>query len=330
MSHVKERAEATIVEKIGSQGPDEAEDLGVDQKLSNLIEQDVSLEDPLVALALTGSDFVDFAFWTRDSKLMERAAALVRGDITYDKVIRDGWWSRAWTWLNNFDFESEHTSAPDQRLPIAEIHSPNIEGCAASFAKTQSGAITVAIKAFGIGYQRIKRIGIKRSYEVEAQCGLLTTGVQIVVRALRNKFTGDLRALVRLINIDGTIVGQPLPPNLYHPCGPDYASAKARVTSITHAKGQMMGENYASLPMRNEIRKAKATEKMELETGTVYNADLDLPIVWSGGAPISNLSLKFESTITRTIQLEWNLIGGHDYLRYRGVRDDMRMFWAWD
>ena len=97
----------------------EIEHHGVLQTLRELADDDVPLDDPLVATVLSHSDFVNFAFWSEEEPFIESATEVVRGQQTYDKTIRDGFWNRAWTWLGDFDVESEHSSTPGQRLPDA-------------------------------------------------------------------------------------------------------------------------------------------------------------------------------------------------------------------
>jgi hypothetical protein len=36
------------------------------------------------------------------------------------------------------------------------------------------------------------------------------------------------------------------------------------------------------------------------------------------------------STVARTIKMRWKLVSGRDYMGFRAVPGDMRMFWAWD
>jgi len=74
---------------------------------------------------------------------------------------------------------------------------------------------------------------------------------------------------------------------------------------------------------------------MELETGTVYSASLELPASWFSqpgavSTPESKLAISIESRVARTVEMGWKLVSGHDYLRFRGVRGDMRMFWVWE
>jgi hypothetical protein len=308
----------------------ETEDLGIFDKLSGLVADNIALDDPLVGLVLTASDLVNFALWANEPSMMQTALEVIRTEAIYDKVIRDGFWNRVSAWLDNFDVDSEHTSAPDQRLPIAEIHSPHVDGCTASFATTRSGSFSVSITAFGLGYQRVKNVKVTNSYEVAGQCGMLTTGVDFVIRELVDKSDGRRRALVRLISIDGSLIAEPFKSHVQHPCGVGYENTLDRVAALAHVTGQKMGADFSPLPMRQSPQ-GSSTHEMELETGVVYSAAIDIPILWSSGSgPLKSISLKIESTVTRSIKMAWKVVSGHDYLRYRGARGDMRMFWAWD
>ena len=89
---------------------------GILQKLQELEEYSMPLDDPLVGMVLSASEFVNFAFWSDESNFSEAAVSLIRGEKTYDRIIKDGWWNRAWTWLQDFDQEFEETSAPGKRI----------------------------------------------------------------------------------------------------------------------------------------------------------------------------------------------------------------------
>jgi hypothetical protein len=204
---------------------------GILEKLRELIDREVPLDDLLVGMVLSESEFVGFAFWADEPDLVDTAKTFLRGQQPYDKVIKDGWWKRAWAWLQDFDVESEEKSAAGKRIPIAEIHSPHVPGCVGTFATTRSGALDVSIKAFGLGYQRIKRVDIQDTYEVPSTCRALTTGVKFVVHVWRHRFNGKRRALVQMIDIDGSVIDEPLPRSYSHLCGQDYQTGAAHVHS---------------------------------------------------------------------------------------------------
>jgi hypothetical protein len=96
-----------------------------------------------------------------------------------------------------------------------------------------------------------------------------------------------------------------------------------------------MGTDYSDMPMRSSAPGAVKTHKMMLEQGSVYSASLELPISWFSksaqeSAPITQLSIGIESRVSKVVEMTWKLVSGHDYVRFRGVRGDMRMYWLWD
>jgi hypothetical protein len=286
-------------------------------------------------MVLSGSEFINFAFWSGESNFSEQAASLIRGEQPYERIIRDGWWNRISTWLQDFDVEFERSSPPGKRIPIAEIHSPHVDGCVATFGTTQSSGLDVSIKAFGLGYQRIKRVDIQESYEVPGDCRALTTGAKFVIHVWKHRSSGKRRALIHMIDIDGSVVDEPLLHPHQHPCSNDYQSGAKRVHTTAQLRHQKMNTDYSDVPMRSSVPGAVKTQKMALEEGTVYSASFDLPINWFSrqgreSTEITQLSIGIEARVVKTIEMSWKLVAGHDYIRFRNVRDDMRMFWLWD
>jgi hypothetical protein len=227
--------------------------------------------------------------------------------------------------------EFEDKSAPGKRIPIAEIHSPHINGCVGTFATTRSAGLDVSIKAFGVGYQRVKRVNIDESYEVPSACRALTTGVEFVVHVWRHRSNGKVRALIHMIAIDGSVIDEPLLHSYQHPCSDDYQIGAERVYTVAELQHQQMGTDYSDVPMRSSVLGSVNTHKMTLEQGTIYSASLEIPISWFSQAaqksiPITQLSISIESRVTKTIEMSWKLVAGHNYIRFRNVRDDMRMF----
>jgi hypothetical protein len=307
---------------------EEMEDLGVLHKLQELAEMGVSLDEPLLAFAIPESDAVEFAFWAADPDLTKTAHDLIRGEITYDKAIRDGWLNRFRSWFEGFVFEGKQVSPPHQRLPIGEMHSPHVEGCSVTFAQTSSGSMGVSVKAVGLGYRRVKKVTLEDEYTEKKQCAQLTIGVEFIIHVYQSKFTGERRAHIHEIVMDSVVSGRPLPPHLEHPCGPGYERTYNLVRKLSPVIGHKLGTDYSDMPMRADSEKKRG---LSLEVGTTYKAALILPLVWPTAPDLATkLSLKIESTVTKTVKMQWTLAGGHDYLSYRRVPGDMRYFWAWD
>jgi hypothetical protein len=311
----------------------EIEHFGIPQTLRQLIEARVALDDPLVALVLPPGDLVSFAFWSEEPAFMESATALLRGHANYDKIIKDGFWNRVITWIDDFNKESEFPSTPGQRLAIAEIHAPHVTGCGGTFATTKSGALDVSIKAFGLGYQKIKRVTVSNSFEQPNACGSLTTGVQFVVHVWKHRWNDKRRALVQVISIDGTLAGEQL--TGAHRCGGTYKKVALQTHSIARLRGWKVGEDFSDVPMHNAAEGAVTTHKMTLEKGSVYTASLELPVTWFAqpgvdASKLPKLAVSIESRVAKTVEMSWKLVSGHDYMRFRAEAGDMRMFWVWD
>ena len=313
----------------------EIEHHGVLQTLRELVEKEVPLDEPLVSMLLSEPDLVSFAYWANEPDFVDSAGALLRGEQTYDKIIRDGFWRRVWTWFDDFDRESEHMSALGLRLAIAEIHVPHIPNCVGTFATTRTGAFDVSIKAFGLGYQKVKRVEVKDSYELPGACGALTTGVQFVVHVWKHKYTEKRRALIHMISIDGKLVDKPLDPSAPHLCGERYRQDAAKILSTAQMRGDKFGEDYSDLPMHDSGVGAVSAHQDVLEKGLIYSADLQLPITWFSqlgqyALPISNLVISIESRVARGIEMGWKIVSGHDYMFFKGVPNDGRTFWVWE
>jgi hypothetical protein len=220
-------------------------------------------------------------------------------------------------------------------LRVAEIHAPHVNGCVGTFATTRTGALDISIKAFGLGYQKIKRIQVTNSYEQPNACGALTTGVQFVVHVWKHKFSDMRRALVQFVAIDGALAGEPLSASEPHRCGSTYKNQATRAHSIAQIRCWKVGQDYSDVPMHAAADGATTTHKMELERGSVYSASLDLPLSWfarAGQNPpaVPKLAIGVETRVARTVEMSWKLVSGHDYMRFRAVPGDMRMFWVWN
>ena len=312
----------------------DVEYVGVPGVLEELKKLKIPLDDPLVGLFLSEPEFISFAFWADEADFVELAHKVIRGEQTYDNIIRDGVWNRVSTWLDGFDRESVLQPLGQQRIPIAEIHSPHIKGCDGTFATTRAGVLDVSIKAFGLGYGRAERITVSQSYVVPQECRALTTGVDFEVHVWKQKSSNKRRALVRVLDIDGSVVDEPLDPTAVHQCVNDYQTTLTRVEALARQRGQKMGRDYSDFPMHKAAIGAVNTQKFMLEKGSVYSASLGLssalfPKLSNLGLPAFNLGICIESRVSRTVEISWKLVGGHDYVRFRKERDDMRIFWAW-
>ena len=127
----------------------------------------------------------------------------------------------------------------------------------------------------------------------------------------------------------------PLGPSDSHPCGTSYRQVVARVHAIGRIRGHEAGLDYKDVSMRRSTAGAVSTHKMEVEKGCLYSASLEVPISWMSRTghetpPISKLGISIESRVARTVEMSWKLVSGHDYMRFRAVRSDMRMFWVWE
>lgn len=316
----------------------ELEHHGILQALRDAEVMGIPLDDPIMTMLLPHSDLVNFAFWSEEDSFLASAAALLRGRQSYDKIVRDGFWSRAWTWLNDFDVESEQKSTPGRRLAIAEIHAPHVNGCIGTFAVGSQGALDVSIKAFGLGYQRVKRLTVGNSYEEPHGCASLTVGVEFLVYIWKHRFSDKRRALIKMIGIDETMSGARLDESVPHRCSATYREVAPRLGSIAQNRGLKLGADYSDVPMREADRGASTTQNLILEEGCLYSATLELLPSWFSKvgekatklATISKLAISIESRVARTVEISWKLVGGHNYMRFRGVRGDMRMFWVWE
>lgn len=306
---------------------------GIHKVLDGLVKMHVPLADPLVCMLLSQADLVNFAFWSDDSELIEIAKGVIHGNQSYQEVVLNGFWNRVWTWINDYDVEAEHQLPGDWRLKIAEIHTPHVSGCIGTFATSQSGSLDVSISGFGLGYKRVSRIAISQSYELPEACCALTTGIKVTVHVWKNKHSDKRRLLIDMIKLDGTLVGEDLGPEEWHPCGKKYDEVFSSAMNVAKLKGATDDVSYTSIPMRNSPFSTN-TRKLSLEEGVVYSAAVQLPFqlfaaTGQSTPAASGLGISIESKIVNSVEMSWKLVSGHDYLSYRAIPGDMRMFWAW-
>ena len=300
----------------------------VTEILSQLREAGVDLTDPLVALALPREAFIEFAFWTRQPEFEGAAAGLLRGDKGYVEVLRDGLWNRITTWLDDFDVVGTERSVEGTRVAVGEIHIPHIDGCIGTFATTRSGALDVSIKVAGLRGGRSKKITLGSEIPVPAVCRAMTTGIGYEVTVKRHRFNGSLIALCKILWIDGTLIDEDLDPQAPHPCADNYPAAKAKIPSIAKAAKLTEGTDYADHPLAASVSEFP-TYKLTLDLGTLYSASLSTPAMTVQSLPVPQIELAVESAVTRTVEMTWKLVKGHNYMRFRSERQDMRIFWAW-
>lgn len=287
----------------------------------------VPLDDPIVAMALTVDDFTGLAFWSEDADFVRTANDILIGRRGYVEIIRDGIWNRVGAWWKGFETVAKERSVGGARISIAEMHIPRVRGCAGKFATTQKGTLDVSIKVLGFGGGRSKRLSIGSELTLH-ECRQLTTGAEYEITVLRRPNDDKILALCKILSLDGIIIDEQLPQHEWHHCRDDYDSAKRRLQVIVEAAGLEPPGDYADLPL-HDSRASGPTTKLSLETGTVYSAKLSTPATTIYGWAIPKIGLEVKSTVTTKIDMSWQLVAGHDYLRFRAERQDMRMFWAW-
>jgi hypothetical protein len=295
--------------------------------LARLESAGVPLDDPIVVMALPVDDFTDFAFWSDDADFVREAEDILCGRRGYVEVIRDGIWNRIAAWWKRFETVGKERSVSGARIGVAELHIPHVRGCLGKFATAQTGTLDVSIKVLGFGGGRSKRLTLGSVLTIR-ECRLLTTGAEYEITVMRRPDDGKVLALCKILSLDGTIIDEELPPNEPHYCRDDYQSAKRMLQAIVEAAGLESPGDYSDLPL-HDSRAEKPTTKLSLQTGTVYSAKLSTPATSINGLNIPKVGLEVKSTVTRTIDMSWQLVAGHDYLRFRAERHDMRMFWAW-
>jgi hypothetical protein len=299
--------------------------------LKQLVSDGISLTALEVGLALSQADLIAFAFWSGESQLEADARLLLRGDRSYEEIVLGGFWERAWLWISDFDFETSHPCPPGQRLTIAEIHTPHVQGCSGTFASSSSGSLNIAIEVLGLKYQRIKELTIESSYEIQANCAAITTGVQFEVHTYRHRFSGKTKAVVENLDIDGIIVGESLEQRS-HQCRPS-SDLRGKLEALSSACRGPSDLKPKYIPKKTDPGE-DTSWGMKLEQGVVYAASLSLPLgLFSGpGVVLPDLpvfGINIESSVVNKLEMRWKLVSGHDYLFHRANRNDMRLFWNW-
>jgi len=311
----------------GDDRPDEISTPNTKDILDRLESASIPLDDPLVVMALPVDDFTDFAFWSNEPDFLRAADDILNGRRGYAEVIRDGVLSRVAAWWKGFETVGEERSVFGARIGVAELHIPQVRGCVGKFATAEKGTLDVSIKVLGFGGGRSKRLSIANVLTIR-ECRLLTTGAHYKITVMRRPDNGAIRVLCKIESLDGTIVDEELPLDQPHYCRNDYEQAKLRLEAIAEAAGLETPGDYSDLPLHNS-RAEKPTTKLSLQTGTVYSAKLSTPTPTIFGFQVPKIGLEVKSTVTNTIEMSWQLVAGHDYLRFRDERQDMRMFWAW-
>jgi hypothetical protein len=297
----------------------ETDILGVPEWLAAIDRAGVEFERQELCFLIPEADIVEFAFWSRNDELISEASKIIRREKLYPDCVNDGFLRRAWLWFRDFDRVDSQTTTKEIGVTVGEIHCPHIPGCETQYSVTKAASFDVSIRSLGTRFGKIRKFTQADTLKVEARCSAIETIVELEIVPWKNRFTGELRYLVKVVAIPGELTPANLPDvaTTAHLCNPDYALTRRRYTELRELGGAVLGRDFIPLAMKAVGSGVTKIKRWDLERGSAYSATVSIPIdMISGGTggPSEFLGISVESRFSSAVGIEYKLVSGHDYL----------------
>lgn len=274
------------------------------------------LTTPFAELLFSRADYLDFCEYHRCQ--IEDVQRLRMG-TEYSLVIRDGALKRLWLWCTGYTKLGGQV-VKGQRIPIGEVHLPNLAGCQCKYTETFESkhdiGFDVKLAGAGAGHKRSALVRTTDSFTLSpAECIVLTVAVDYELTTWVDRIT---KASIHLINI-GEVSDSPsarlfknfpFSPPVTHPClQPNaFPAMKTFIQQSDLRRNKEYRSNYYDI---DKVRKE------EIQRERVFNYEFSLPFSLSVPEPPVVLpgavGLKISSTVKHTMTLEHSLKGNNTY-----------------
>ena len=295
-----------------------------DETLTHLVKDDTDLTRPELALLLPDYDFIDFAYWSDHKELIDKAKSLIKGDTQYVQMVKDGLFQRIWTWMQDYDRDTNILPPDGYRVRIGEIHCPPIPNCTATYSTENSAAIDVEIRGLGAGGGRRTQFTMTESLLTRASCIGINTRVDLSITKWTSKFSKPDRYLVTVLDIPGPLATEEIGDDEKH-CGEPYDETKALYYKLKNKGLVKEGakHDFIDVPMSSTPEVVK-TDAWEISKDETYSSKIRLNIQTQ-----EILGISVKSSFASNVRLEYVITGGHDYFGFRRSKGDYRRFWSW-
>ncbi|GEM_PF-3780656 len=207
----------------------------------------------------------------------------------------------------------------DVPLPIAEIHSPPIDGCESAYEivrKREAGvSLKVEVRGVGAGGGVSGTITLENKVMIEGNCGQITVPGHVEVVPWTNRYSGETIYVVSVTQLSESswnIVE--IPEGRRHLCSSRFDEVWSAI-GVQRARGWLQ---YDTDFIRYEIpqtggsvaRKRKVEDSREFSLG------------WGG---IVELTSKFSTKCS----YPFKIVAKADYVGYYENRESEAFFWAW-
>jgi len=195
------------------------------------------------------------------------------------------------------------------KVPIGEIHCPNIEGCEATYTeKTQNERDTfIEITIFGFGGGDHKTFSVGSGYKVTAKNQCLR-----FLKEMKLKFTKKKRKNGK--EFTSIEVVEPTDNN-YQEIIYDCPTCRKGYNEIKKNKNHKAWHIVADTSITNEIK---------IDTGTDFNLGIDFSELGIKD------KLKISTKVIKEISCEYHLVRGYDYIGYPPIPNSSLFNWTWE
>ncbi|HET9982144.1 MAG TPA: hypothetical protein VFQ38_01090 [Longimicrobiales bacterium] len=284
--------------------------------LRSLDEAGVDFLDPDVAGLVPARDVA--AFCLRHGLQLDQALRLLRGQEPYRALVAGGWLQSLWLNLILFEEGDPVLAEIGVPLPVAELHSPWIDGCESGYEVTTEEArgagLKLQVRGVGAGGGLHAKLRFHDRLWTEAACGQVTIPGDIEVVPWTNPDTRERIDVVSITNISaGEWSLAEIPAERAHPCS-DTLEDRLRDFSERERRGWLRaGADF----FRHTVEVAGGIERERtLEREREFSLAL-------------GEVLELTSQFTREYTYSYKVAGKADYVGYFEDARSEAFFWAW-
>jgi hypothetical protein len=207
----------------------------------------------------------------------------------------------------------------DVPLPVAEIHSPPIDGCESAYEivrKREAGvSLKVEVRGVGAGGGVSTTITLEDKVKIEGSCGLITVPGQVEVVPWTNRYSGETIYIVSVTQLSESSWSiAEIPEGRTHLCSNRFDEVWSAI-GVQRARGWL---RYDTDFVRHELPKAGVSfaRKRKVEGSREFS------LGWGG---IVELISKFSTKCS----YPFTIVAKADYVGFYENRESEAFFWSW-
>jgi hypothetical protein len=306
--------------------------------LETMQDDDPDLTSPALAFALPEQAFLDFAFWSGDADLGKKATQIIRGEHKYEKAVTDGIWRRAWLWIRDYDPQPAK-EIPSMKVTANEVHCPHVPDCEVDFSSSGTTKLDVTVTALGTGGGLNTEIEVAGLSHLGADCGAMKTEVDLRITPYRNKFSGKIVHVVKVLRIGSTLFLDNLPPagTAEHPCSSNYSQQRKQYSELGNRGWARQDRDFFDFPLKAVTVKGKQGHKRRVTKDLHFKSVIPLspapaPVPGAAAAAAAEppIGITVKSHFISEVVFLWTMVPGHDYLGFGTSPRSSIRYWAWD